>query len=865
LAPTFAQDRATLAGKVTDQATGLPVPSVTLGTNGTQLGAATHADGTFRLSIKPGRYELKIRALGYRVIVDTVELSSGETKTKDFVLMRAVTDLQQVVVTGTRRQDRTVVDAPAPIDVFTAKDIQLSGRTETAAVLAMLVPSLNFPRTSVTDGTDHVRPATLRGLGPDQVLILVNGKRRHTSALVNLNNSVGRGSSAVDLNAIPASSIERIEVLRDGAAAQYGSDAIAGVINIILKENAPTEMATTFGQTSEHDGRTAEVGLSHSIRLGEDGYFTVSGEFRFRDSTNRARPDTRPQYFTGDPRNSAPPKVNYWLGDSKTTDFGAFFNAAKTLSPNAQLYAFGGGSGRDGQAAGNWRRPQQDQVVRAIYPNGFLPYIVSDISDYSGTVGVRGEGKGWRYDLSTLYGANSFNFNVEHSNNVSLGTASPTKFDAGTLGLGQLVANADLARQLSLGLAQKANLALGAEVRRDSYRIERGDSASYIDGGVPILDGPNAGGRATPGAQVFPGFRPADEVNQSRNNVAAYIDLETGLTKQWMVDLAARTEHYSDFGSATTGKFATRLEVVRGVALRGAIATGFRAPSLSQSWFSSTATNFLGSPPVPVENRTFPVSTPVAALLGAQPLRAEKSVNLSYGLTLQPIENFSLSADFYRIDIDDRVVLSGNLINPATTALLTQNGFRGVGGARYFTNAIDTKTNGVDVVGTYGFAFSKRSTMRFSAAFNHNENAIKRVRPTPPQLRSLGEALFDRTERVRFEKGQPNTNVRLMLDYSVGKVSLAVQEQRYGEVSIAPAAADRKLDQTFPARWLSDASVTFQPFARLGLSAGADNIFNQYPGELITANSNSGNFPYSSFSPFGFNGRFVYVRATVRR
>jgi iron complex outermembrane recepter protein len=860
-----AQDRGVLTGRITDRRTGLPVAAAAITMSVPEHATSSRADGSYRIEVPAGRREIRVQALGYRVSRDTVDITANATASRDIALTPSVLDLQQVVVTGTRRQDRTVVDAPVPIDVFTARDIKMSGRTETAAILAMLAPSLNFPRTSVSDGTDHVRPATLRGLGPDQVLILVNGKRRHTSSLVNVNNTVGRGSSAVDLNAIPASAIERIEVLRDGAAAQYGSDAIAGVINVILKTDAPSELASTVGQTAEGDGRTLQFGGSHSLALGRTGYFTVSGELRLRDSTNRAKPDPRPQYFPGDPRNTEAPRVRHWLGDSKTVDYGAFFNAAKPLSAGAQLYAFGGTTARAGQAAGQWRRPLQDQVVRAIHPNGFLPYIVSDIQDYSLGAGVKGELGGWSYDLSSLYGGNSFEFSVEHSNNASMGTASPTTFRAGTLGSSQLTANLDFVRQLSFGLPRPVSVAVGAEVRRDSYRIEAGEPASYIDGKVRVLDGPSTGALAPAGAQVFPGFRPADEVDESRSNIAAYIDLETAITSRWTVGLAGRTEDYTDFGSATTGKVASRFEIVRGVAVRAAFATGYRAPSLSQAWFSSTATNFLGNPPTPVENRTFPVSTPVAKLLGAEPLRPEKSVNLSYGITLQPIENFTLSADRYQIDIDDRVVLSGNMINGATTALLAANGFAGVGGARYFTNAIDTKTQGVDVVGSYGLAVGRSSTMRLSAAFNQNRNRITRVRPTPSALSSLGEALFDRTERVRFVDGQPPNNVRLMAEYTVGRFGVVVQEQRYGEVSIAPTPANPAFDQTFPARWLSDLSATYQATAHLTIAAGADNLFNQYPGETIAANSNNGAFPYSSFSPFGFNGRFLFVRAIYRR
>jgi iron complex outermembrane recepter protein len=864
LSPLGAQERGSLTGKVTESGSGSPVAGATIQVVGTTVGAIARADGSYRISLPPGRYEVRARLLGYEAVRDTVRIASGANVTKDFALTRAVNNLEQVVVTGTRRQDRTVVVAPVPIDVVSAKDIKVSGRVETAQIIQMIAPSFNFPRATIADGTDHVRPATLRGLGPDQLLVLVNGKRRHMSSLVNV-NAVGRGSSGVDLNAIPASAIERIEVLRDGAAAQYGSDAIAGVINIILKQNVPGDYATTVGQTSEGDGTVTQLSGTETFTLG-DGYLTLSGEYRFRDSTNRSLPDTRPQYFEGDPRNNDPPLQNHWQGDAKTTDFGGFLNFSKPLSSTSEVYAFGGATKRDGKSAGFFRRALDDRTVRSLHPDGFLPLITSDILDYSAGAGFKGTARRWNYDASLVHGYNRFHFGVENSNNVSMGDDSPTKFDAGGFDFAQTTLNLDIQRQFSGLLPQPLSVALGTEFRRDNYSIFQGEEASWIDGGVPVLDvdGNPTSRPAASGSQVFPGFRPTDEVDESRTNVAGYLDLETNLTRRWTVSAAARAENYSDFGSATTGKLASRFELGLGFAVRGALATGFRAPSLAQSWFSSTATNFIGTPPVAVDNKTFPVTTAVAKLLGASPLEAEKSVNISYGVTFAG-SGLTLSVDFYRIDVDDRVVLTGNLITPQTVALLAANGFPGIGGARYFTNAIDTRTDGVDIVANYGLALGANSTLRLGAAYNNNVNKVTSIRPTPAELSSIGEALFDRAARVSFERGQPRSNTRFTTDYAFRRFGAVLQVQRFGSIATASSATNLAQDQTFSPKWLADANVSYQVTNQVGLTLGADNLLDVYPDKLIPINSNSGIFQYSGSTPFGFNGRFVFLRASFRR
>lgn len=866
-----------ILGKVTDATSQQALSGVRIHLVGTTFGTQTRLDGTYRLPVSAGTHVLRVSYIGYVPKVDTVIVGASGA-TRDFALVKGGVQLDAAVVIGSRAQDRTVATAPVPIDVLTVADMHQTGKVETSQIIQSLAPSFNFPRPTIADGTDHVRPATLRGLGPDQVLVLVNGKRRHTSALVNVNGTIGRGSTGADLNAIPSSAIERIEILRDGAAAQYGSDAIAGVINIILKSDESTDATLQTGSnysinrllsTSRHmtDGDLSTVSANTGRVLAGDGFWHVTGQYMHRGSTDRSLPDTRTQYFAGDPKNSDPlytAQNHFRSGDALINEYGGFFNGALPMRANGmQVYAFGGATRRDGQAAGNWRLPNGNNTVRSIFPNGFLPFIESGINDISGTIGVRGEMNGWKYDLSGLYGRNSFDFDVTNSENATMGAASPTSFYAGQLNFSEAIGNLDIVRGFPISaFATPLNVALGAEVRRDAYGILAGDDASWKDGGVKVLDGPSAGAQPTPGAQVFPGFRPSDATHQSRNNVAGYVDFETNPIERWLLGVAGRTEHYSDFGSTSTGKISSRFQVFPMLALRGAIQTGFRAPSLGQEFFSSTATNFLnlGAGLVPVEVRTLPVTSGPAVALGAQPLKPETSVNKSLGLAFTPMSNLSFTADYYQITIDDRIVFSGNFTGTAMTNFLAAQGFPGVGSARFFTNAIDTKTRGFDLVGHYAVDLAPYGITRFTMGYNQTKSNVTRIASTPAQLSSQQAILFDRIEQGRIEVGQPRNNLSITLDHTADKVAFNINSHRYGPVGFRGSAANSSLDQIFGAKWVTDVSLSYAIMRANRLTVGADNVFDKYPDRNITGNSNSGIFAYNGISPFGFNGRFVYAR-----
>jgi iron complex outermembrane receptor protein len=826
------------------------------------------------------------------------------------------TGIDAIIVTGTRRTDRTVADSTVPVDVISGDELLNSGTTETNKLLNQLVPSFNFPQPSLTDGTDSLRPATLRGLAPDQVLVLVNGKRRHQSALVNLNGSVGRGSTAVDLNTIPPLAIERIEVLRDGAASQYGSDAIAGVINIQLKKGIGGRAQATFGKyitemedvgqvdtvslttgladnpvitytgndRKRRDGDTYTFASNFGLPLGDSGYLNLTAEYKDRSPTNRSGPDIRRNYFNaGDPREATFNRYAHRYGDGVSKDLNFFVNAGIEFSDSAEFYTFGSYGIRDGNGAGFYRRSSdvrnRDWAASTttfvpIYADGFLPLIASEIVDISAAAGLRGAMSGWDYDLSVVYGSNRLNYNIENTVNTSLGSVvSARRFDAGGLRSGQTSINLDLRRDLDIGIGQSVSLAFGGEYRNENYKIVPGELQSYLNG--PFSAAPfNAAG----GSQVFPGFRPANATDVSRDSFAGYLELDADLSDSLTVQLAGRYEHFSDFGDTINGKAAARYEVFDGVALRGSISTGFRAPSLAQQSFATTSTNNVGG--VLIEVGTFPVSSPVAIALGAQPLEPEKSLNIGGGVTFTPVSGLSITADYYNIAIKDRITLTENLQGADVLALLTTAGVTGVSSARFFINGIDTRTTGLDIVASYRVPEFGLGKFRVSVGYNLNNTKI-----TDRRVFSgfTAQRLFARQESFRLTDGQPKNKLNLSLDWDNDNVGMTLRTNRYGEVFLPSGfstAANNNNIATGPGivpgdiflspKWVTDLEFRFKPVESVSIAFGANNLLDVYPDRLpfgtvdgVNYGFNNSFLPYSSQSPFGFSGRFVYGRVSV--
>ena len=772
--------------------------------------------------------------------------------------------LDEVVVTGTRAANRTIASSPSPIDVLTPEALQATGSPELATALSRALPSLNFPRPAITDGTDAVRPAQLRGLAPDQVLVLVNGKRRHTTALINLNGSQGRGSSPVDLNAIPISAIQRVEVLRDGASAQYGSDAIAGVINIVLKgSDSGGSALLSGGQYSAGDGRQVQVGADAGFGLGEDGFVHLAAQALDQDQTDRARPYVLAPGVTVRPATAPPPGVVVQrYGDPEIRQYALSANAGLRVNDALEFYAFANASRRNALSNGFYRTALDTRNIQAIYPDGFLPQIRNIAEDRAFVAGLRGTtASGWDVDLSYNYGTNDLSFGVENSLNRSIGPASPRNFDAGALEITQHVLNLDVAKPVEVSwLDAPLNVAFGVEWRGEGFRQTAGEPDSYRNGGV-LLPG---GTPAPSGSQVFPGFRPDDAGTFDRHSYSAYLDLEADIGERLTLGFAARAEEYSDFGSTTSGKASFRYAFTDGVAVRATASTGFRAPSLQQQFFRSTATNFIGG--VPFDIRTFRVNDPAAVALGAESLKAEESTNLSLGLVLQPIDRLYVTVDAYRIDIDDRIMLSENLTSTAVRNFLNATVDPALGGGRYFTNAIDTRTRGIDLVATYRWDIAD-GTLDLTTGYNWNKTTVERIAPNPAALTAIDPAAvrIGRVEVGRLTVGAPRDKFQLGGEYTRGNWAFGANVTRYGEFSVlfGNNPADTSRDQTFGPQWTLDLSGRYT-LGAWTFTLGADNVLDSYPDEVLFANSTNGQLPYSATSPNGFNGAFVYGRIGVR-
>jgi iron complex outermembrane receptor protein len=759
---------------------------------------------------------------------------------------------QSVIVTGTRALNRRTLDSESPVDIIGSRELLATGSSELATVLGRLLPSMNFPRPSGADASDAVRPAQLRGLSPDETLVLVNGKRRHTSAVINVNGTVGRGSAPADLNAIPLSAIDHIEVLRDGASAQYGSDAIAGVVNIILKKGADGGgVEATYGQYQEHDGRQKTLRGSSGFNLGDKGWVRVAVEAADRDGTNRAGIDLRP---AAGPRQG---QRNQIFGDPETHPRAVFLNSQIQLNDNLEWYGFANYSQRSTAAAATFRTAYASAPVAGvtptprtpIFPEGFLPIENSQSLDTAIVSGLRGDLAGWRWDASLNYGHNHFDLALDNTVNFDLGANSPTHFVAGKLESTQEVANLDVARDIPVSfLSGPLTVALGLEARHESYEIGAGDPASYFG----------------TGSQGFSGFRPQNAGTNSRTNQSAYVNLEGDVTKALSATLAARYEHYTDFGSTTSVKASARYAFTPTFSLRGTASTGFRAPSLAQQFYATTTTNFsvVNGVNTPVDTITAPVNSLAGQTLGSQPLKAEKARNLSLGAQWQPTRNWTNTVDVYRIDIDDRIALSANVnLNAGLVTALRNQGIVGVGAGRYFTNALDTRTKGVDVVSSYRLNLAQGARADFTLAYNHNDNEVRRLSPYVAYLTANGFPLIDRQTVNRLTVATPKDKLSLAADYTRGIWGGHATLTRYGKFVVPQN--DPALDQSYGTQWVLDLSANVKLGSNWQLTGGVDNATDRYPG-LITSAGNlnlNGIQRYSNFSPNGFNGRFYYVKA----
>ena len=984
-----------ISGVVTDESKAT-LPGVTIIVKGTKKGTTSDIDGKYTMSANNGDVlqfsyvGLETKSVTVRGAIINVTLTgSGET-------------LQDVVVMGTRNPTRTVTESAVPIDVIAMKDIASQGpQINLTQILNMVAPSFTSNSTTVADGTDHIDPAQLRGLGPDQVLVLVNGKRRHTSSLVNINGSPGRGSVGTDLNAIPSFAIEKIEVLRDGASAQYGSDAIAGVININVKKNTNKLDVNLFSGgnfskgANDHsggvDGGNYQLDLNYGIGLGkEKSFINATASFQMRDATSRAKDVTGTLFnaynavedraaaagtninalfgnITNTP-NSAQilsalktyaPSVSYFttaqqsaisgattiaqmqtalnfdatagelsyrglerkdfnmrVGQSSLKSAQLFLNAAYPIDDKLEAYAFGGTSYRDGEAAGFYRRPNQSRGYSGLYPNGFLPEIHSTINDLSVAAGIRGLVlENWNFDFSNSFGRNALDYSIENTVNSSMRENSPTKFDAGGLAFAQNTTNLDMNRKFGI-----LNVAFGTEYRYEKFTINQGEPDSYnlydINGGVVTGATPNNikvtdfyNSARAGGAQVFPGFRPANAVSKARNSFALYTDLELDVTEKWLVNGAVRFENYSDFGSTTNFKVATRYKLTDNINLRGAVSTGFRAPSLHQIYFNSTATQFVGG--VPFEVGTFSNDSKPAQALGIPKLKQEESKSASVGFTAKiPAANLTLTADAYVVKIDDRVVLTDQFARPSGVFaagtpqrdLQLQFDAAGATAATFFANSINTESKGIDVVLSHKTSFGNNVSLKSDLSGTFSETYRVGAIKGSPTLIANGQVnrYYSEASRIYLQEAIPRVKANLTNSLSYKKFDFFLRNVYFGKVT-DPNTADVNGDgrvegaiingqvveiehPTWGAKIITDLSVGFKVTEAAKIVIGANNIFDIYPDENLGSQSairptlasgaaaytaapstidlsNANQFVYSrNTSQFGQNGRFLFAR-----
>lgn len=748
LSSSFLLAQRTITGKVTDAENGEPMIAASVLVKGTSTGTVTDTDGNFSLNVPDNAATLVISFIGY-----TPQEVAITGNVINVALLEGV-ELNNVVVIGSRNATRTKLDTPVPVDIIPLTQITNEvGQVDLNQILTYVAPSFQSARQTIADGTDHVDPAQLRGLGPDQVLVLVNGKRRHQSSLVNVNGTVNRGTVGTDLSAIPASAIERVEILRDGAAAQYGSDAIAGVINLVLKQKTGVlDGSVSYGfYNSEYeknyalykltnnsadpnvrvtDGETVQAGLNYGFNLGGKGFINLTGEYISREPTNRSGTYTGQVYPSvgGQVRDDSILQAkgldrtdfDMLIGQSKMTGGGAILNAEYNLGTNWSVYAFGGFNRKDGSSAGFFRYPSSiasgariyANNVFAIYPDGFLPKINSELTDVSAAVGLRGKIGLWNVDLSNTFGQNQFDFIINNSVNYTQAAVSPnnlqTEFDAGGTKFSQNTVNLDFSRNYPV--LEGLNIAFGGEYRTESFGIRAGEEASWKN-----YDTASGAGGA---AQVFPGFLTTNEGTNNRNSVAAYLDLEEDFTNNWMVGAAVRFENYSDFGSTVNYKAVTRYKIGNALTLRGSVSTGFRAPSMQQRFYAKTNTLFVtvNGQLQPVESGTFPNDSRPAEILGIPELKEETSQSYTVGLTTRPFDGLEVSVDAYQIDIDDRIILTNNFTDGGDTLLRAQLQAVNAGQANFFANAVDTRARGIEAVVAYATKFGGNQELRATLA-----------------------------------------------------------------------------------------------------------------------------------------------------
>ncbi len=861
--PSMAQIE--IKGTVTDES-GLPIPDVNISEKDLSNGAITDFDGNYLITVQEGA-TLVFTYVGY----STQQIKVDASQTLN-ILLESDSELEQIILVGSRSPKRTVVDTPVAIDVIDMKDvISKTGNVEINELLQYAAPSFNASRQSGSDGADHVVPATLRGLGPDQTLVLINGKRRHSSSLINLFGTRGRGNSGTDLNSIPTGAIKRIEILRDGAAAQYGSDAIAGVINIVLKDsegfsgsvmygayNANTkgdflplgDSANTEGtrldtskdgnattDAQDFDGGTVKVVANYGTKIGENGFANFTGEFLTRNKT------IRPSYY-----------FRSGYGGASVESYNFMGNIGFELSENTEFYAFGGRNYRDSEAFAFTRviGENDDRIIASIYPNGFNPRNQAIVLDNSVSAGIRTETEsGWKIDFNNTWGKNNFHYFIKATNNASLEEATPTDFDAGGHSLSQNTTAIDASKYFD-NVAAGLNLAFGTEYRTENYIIFAGEEASYAiydtngrvvtDPSTQVISTDPVSGGTRPGAsQGFPGYSPANEVDRSRSNLSVYADAELDITDNFLIAVAGRFEDYSDFGSTINGKLATRIKLSDAINLRGSVSTGFRAPSLVQVYFNTQFSDIDGSGGFVETLLASNINPLTSRSYGISDLKEETSLNASFGFTAN-FGNFTTTVDGYFIGVDDRIILTGQFDGPAGSA---------IDAVQFFTNGVDTETIGLDLVLGWKKDFSFGN---IGASLVGNINQMDIINVNNGTLDE--ETFFGEREKKFLLASAPENKFIFNLNYSANKFNIGATTTRFSEIELIDFSGT-ELDY-YDAKFSTDITMGYDITKNLNLTIGSNNVFNEYPDEQTDFNTESGG--YWDAVQMGSNGAFYYTR-----
>ncbi|WP_299156793.1 TonB-dependent receptor [uncultured Tenacibaculum sp.] len=835
----FAQQ---INGKVIDE-NGQPLPFVNVLEKNTTNGTSTNDQGEFELSVKNIPVTLVFSSVGYTTLEKTVYKGTSIT-----IVLKEDNVLDEVVLTGNRAKPRTILDSAVPIDNISVKELQATGQTSIDQMLNFAVPSYNASNQTVSDATAHFDPADLRGLGPSRTLVLVNGKRKNQSALVYVNDTPGKGEVGVDMKSIPTAAIERVEVLRDGASAQYGSDAVAGVVNIILKKNISfTEVNVSSGVTSRGDGFNGAADVNHTFTFNEGGFVNTTLGLNYQDFTNRAGEPGKDDLFGVDNQwTKDNPALGMTIGQPEMKKGDLFVNGEYPLNDNTKLYAFGGFNLRKGKSFALYRTPYWiTDDFGLLTPsgqtyNGFQPTFETDIRDFLFTAGSTFKLGAYNADLSASYGSNSVDYTIGNTINVSLGANSPTSFNAGAYAFSNFIGNFDVSRTFG-----DVSIGLGLEGRQERFEVTAGEESSYINGG----------------AQSFPGLQPSNALNETRTNIGGYGTLDWDVSDDFLIAGAIRHENYSDFGGNTSWKISSRYKLGEAGVLRASYSTGFRAPSLHQVYLSNVQTLVSGNT---ISNQgTFNNVSQVIKDLGVASLFAETSKNISAGLTVKASRDFTISFDYYNVRVNDRVVFSGEIgatddngnTNATVQQILIDNSVTSI---KFFINAADTKTEGFDYTMRHKNIDFAAGKLAINLALNINRTKLEGEVKTPTNLANYKKSIFNRKEQSRIISARPSTKLLFGANYKIGKFTTNFNNTYFGEVTWQHATDPNK-DQTFKGKIVTDLSFGYDISDKISVNAQVNNLFDVFPDEIDTkgdvVTDLGGRFRYPwEVNQFGFNG-----------